>query len=377
MRRALQLARRAQGRTSPNPLVGAVITDDRGQVIAEGYHRRAGQDHAEVVALKKAGAKARGQTLYVTLEPCNHVGRTPACTQAIIAAGIRCVVVAMRDPNPTVTGGGIEALRAAQIAVEVGDGAQAAYELNRPFITWSLQRRPFVTLKAAVSADGKIASAFGESKYLTSPAALRHAHQLRRQHDAILVGVGTVLADNPELTYRGPAPGQSPARVVLDSRGRTPLDARLLCTVDRAPVWIYTTDDAARGWIDAVRQRGAAVIVTPRTDRGVVALDAVLTDLARRQCLSVLVEGGAQVHASFWALNQVDRWVLYVAPKILGGNAPSPVAGEGFHLSQAPQLRLRQLTRVGVDAVLDFDVAQDRALPDHALLSDATCEVGR
>ncbi|MCY0863954.1 MAG: bifunctional diaminohydroxyphosphoribosylaminopyrimidine deaminase/5-amino-6-(5-phosphoribosylamino)uracil reductase RibD, partial [Sulfobacillus sp.] len=213
MKRALQLAKRGRGRTSPNPLVGAVIVDDQGTVIGEGYHRRAGTDHAEVVALKAAGDRARGQTLFVTLEPCNHHGRTPPCTEAIIAAGIRRVVVATRDPNPEVTGHGIERLQAAGIDVEVGDGQAAAEALNRPFMTWSRKHRPYVLLKAAMSLDGKVATAYHESKYLTSGSALAHAHRLRRETDAILVGVGTVLADDPALTDRGPGRRRDPVRV--------------------------------------------------------------------------------------------------------------------------------------------------------------------
>ncbi|AEJ38448.1 riboflavin biosynthesis protein RibD [Sulfobacillus acidophilus TPY] len=353
MKRALQLAKRGRGRTSPNPLVGAVIVDDQGTVIGEGYHRRAGTDHAEVVALKAAGDRARGHTLYVTLEPCNHHGRTPPCTEAIIAAGIRRVVVATRDPNPEVTGHGIERLQAAGIVVEVGDGQAAAEALNRPFMTWSRKHRPYVILKAAMSLDGKVATAYHESKYLTSESALAHAHRLRRETDAILVGVGTVLADDPALTDRGPGRRRDPVRVVLDSHGRTPATARLLTEDSPAPALVFTTDRAPAEWERAIFSAGGEVIRVPANPHGQVDLTAVLTELADRRLLSLLVEGGPTVHWSFIQAGLADSWVGYIAPKILGGeNAPTPVAGPGFHLPEAPGLTITHVWRRFPDVIL-------------------------
>ena len=364
MARALTLARRGMGSASPNPMVGAVIVGDNGRIIAEGYHKAAGTAHAEVAALAKAGENARGQTLYVTLEPCNHHGHTPPCTEAIINAGIRRVVVAVSDPNPWVQGGGIQRLKGAGITVEVGDGLSEAQKLNSAFFTWCREHRPWITLKAAMSLDGKVAAYTGESKYLTSPSALAHAHELRREHDAILVGSATVLADNPRLTYRGKRRGKNPVRIVLDSRGRVPSDALIFDPAADTPTLVFTTEETPMEWERDIFSAGGEVIRVSRDPNGHVALKEVMEHLAERRILSVLVEGGPTIHAAFLAQGLADRWVGYLAPLILGGQeAPSAVGGMGFSLMSAPRFKMEKVARRGPDIIIDARRQTDGASP--------------
>ncbi|PSR21303.1 MAG: bifunctional diaminohydroxyphosphoribosylaminopyrimidine deaminase/5-amino-6-(5-phosphoribosylamino)uracil reductase RibD [Sulfobacillus acidophilus] len=369
MKRALVLARRGLGTTSPNPMVGAVIVDPHGHVVAEGYHKKAGGPHAEVVALGRAGQAARGCTLYVTLEPCNHTGRTPPCTDAIIQSGIRRVIIATADPNPHVPKGGIERLRQSGIEVVVGDGADEARMLNRPFFTWSVVGRPWVTLKIALSLDGKVATTTGESKYLTSAQALQHAHELRRQHDAILVGSGTILTDDPHLTYRGRRQGSDPVRVILDSRGRVSAEAAVFQSESPAPTLVFTREDTSIEWERELFAVGAEVIrLSPGSD-GHLSIPHVLSHLAERRILSVLVEGGPSIHAAFIAHHLADRWVGYLAPVIVGGvGAPSAVAGTGFSLDGAPRLHIETVARHGPDVVIDAQFLWTHAaaaVPSH------------
>ncbi|PSR37838.1 MAG: bifunctional diaminohydroxyphosphoribosylaminopyrimidine deaminase/5-amino-6-(5-phosphoribosylamino)uracil reductase RibD [Sulfobacillus thermosulfidooxidans] len=353
MERALRLARRGRYTTSPNPMVGAVVTDKDGILVGEGYHKRPGGPHAEVGALAQAGSRAQGGTLYVTLEPCNHTGRTPPCTDAIISAGIAHVVIAMKDPNPEVKGGGIERLQASGITVTVGDGEAEAALLNKFFVTWSQQRRPFVTLKAAMSLDGKVATKTGDSKYITHAKALAFTHTLRRQHDAILVGVNTILADDPALTYRGQSPGSDPVRIVLDSHGRTPPDARIFSVSSTAPTLVFTTNQAPEPWQREIFSAGGEVIEVPADPHGTVDLAEVLHECAQRHLLSVLVEGGPTVHAAFIAAGLADEWYSFIGPLIIGGEAPTPVGGPGVSaLSDAWQLRPLSIRRLGPDVLI-------------------------
>lgn len=370
MHRALSLARRGLGTTSPNPMVGAVIVNATGDIVGEGYHKKAGGPHAEVVALRKAGDQARGNILYVTLEPCNHQGRTPACTDAIIQSGITKVVIATRDPNPHVKGGGIEKLMQAGIEVTVGDGKAEADELNRAFNTWSRFHRPLVTLKAAMTLDGKIASVEGESKYLTSTSALHHAHELRRTHDAILVGSNTVIADNPRLTYRGSKKGTNPVRIVLDGRGRIAADALIFDDPTESPTLIFTSPDSSIAWEREIFSAGGEVIRVHRTPSGHLDLKEMLAHLFERHILSLLVEGGPSVHASFLEQHVVDEWVGYVAPLILGGQgAPSPVGGNGFSLPHAHHLTIHRVARRGPDVIIEARYQGQDARDAHS--SDA------
>ncbi len=354
MHRALALARRGLGHASPNPMVGAVLVDEEGRIVAQGYHAQAGRAHAEAVALKKARERARGTTLYVTLEPCNHTGRTPPCTDAIIRAGIRRVVVAMADPNPHVAGGGIDRLKQAGIRVDLGDGAEEALELNRAFVTWSRAHRPWVTLKVAMSLDGKVASVDGQSKYLTSERALQHAHELRRTHDAILVGSGTILADNPRLTFRGTRRGHDPVRVILDGRGRISPNAQVFRQESTVPTLVFTSEAASSDWERSIFSVGGEVVTVATGSDGRLAVGDILEHLADRHILSLLVEGGPTVHASFIQNGLADQWVSYGAPLILGGQAaPGPVAGQGFPLHVAPRLKIQTIRHLGPDIVVE------------------------
>jgi len=330
MARCLELARKAEGRTAPNPIVGCVIADRRGAVIAEGWHAGPGRPHAEAAALAKLRGRARGATLYVNLEPCNHHGRTPPCAPAVRDAGVARVVIGMLDPIPG-HGGGARLLRRAGIAVTTGVLADACAAANRPFVQWAVNGRPWFVLKAAMTLDGKIATVAGESRWITGAAARADGHRLRDRCDAILVGVGTVLADDPQLTVRGVRGGRDPIRVVVDSALRTPPTARLLPGVGGSPARtiIATTeaapDDRARALIAA----GADVWRVAADPSGRVRIEAVADALAANDITSVLVEGGSAVHAACIAAGIADELWLYIAPLVVGGPAPSWVGGAG------------------------------------------------
>ena len=314
MKLALRLAARGAGWVSPNPMVGAVVVKG-GQVVGRGYHRRAGAPHAEVEALRAAGEAARGADLYVTLEPCNHQGRTPPCTQAILAAGVRRVIIATRDPNPQVTGGGAEFLAAQGVDVNVGLLAAEARRLNEAWFHYVNTGRPWVMAKAACSLDGKIATVGGESQWLTGEAARALGHRLRHRVDAIVVGIGTVLADDPQLTTRRPrGRGKDPIRIVLDSRLRLPLTARLLNLDSQAPTWVATTSQAPPETIRALKARGAQVLVLP-ADAGRVSLPALLEELGARQVQSLLVEGGAETLGTFFDQRLVQPVLFFLCPQ--------------------------------------------------------------
>ncbi len=349
MRLALRLAARAAGRTDPNPMVGAVVVR-AGRVAGTGYHRRAGEPHAEVLALRRAGAKARGATLYVSLEPCAHFGRTPPCTEAILRSGVRRVVAATRDPNPLNRGRGLGILRAHGVNATVGILEKEAIALNRVFATRMTSRRPFVTVKIAQSLDGKIATQRGASRWISGPAARQWARRLRAESDAVLVGIETVLKDDPRLTAR-----RNPVRVILDSRLRTPPHARLFAS--KAPVWIAATTSAPRGREARLRRTGARVLRLAPV-RGRVDLRSLLKELHRREISRLLIEGGGEVVASALEAGVVDRVAWVIAPKILGGRrAPTAVGGAGVPLpGQAIQLRNFSVRRLGPDLLVTGDV---------------------
>ena len=348
MQRALDLAERGAGWTSPNPAVGAVVVR-HGQVVGEGYHRRAGEPHAEVHALKQAGDLARGATLYVTLEPCNHYGRTPPCTEAILAAGIRRVVVATADANPVVRGRGLARLMNAGLEVWVGVGRKEARRLNEAFAKYITSGLPWVSLKVAMSLDGRVATRTGGARWITGPAARRLVHQLRHRHDAVLVGAGTVLADDPRLTVRLEQ-GRDPVRLVLDSRLRIPLSSRVINLPSSAPTWIFTTPNHDRDKRRLLEARGAEVIVVPGSGPR-VDIRAMLEIVGQRGITSIMVEGGPTVNAAFLKHNLVDRLYLFLAPKIIGGHeAPGPVGGAGVEeVSSAQRIEGVEVTRVGED----------------------------
>jgi len=365
LRLALELAERGRGRTRPNPMVGAVLVKgDR--VVGRGWHARAGSPHAEVRALRQAGSKARGARLYVNLEPCCHFGRTPPCTDAILAAGVREVIACMSDPDPRVNGRGFASLRKAGVRVTMGELRSEAERLNAPFLRRHRSGLPSVTLKAGMSLDGRIATRAGRSQWITSSSARREARRLRAGHDAVLVGIGTLLADDPRLSApgaNGHARAVDPVRVVLDSRLRTPAASRILTTAG-GPVLLVTRRNAP-----AARrlrlERAGATILEVGSHGGRVDLRAALRALGRRGIASVLIEGGGDVLGAALDQKVGDRLVLYVAPRLLGGTGArpafagrgaAPVAG-GAHLV-APRWR-----RVGSDWVVEARLRHGR--PAH------------
>jgi diaminohydroxyphosphoribosylaminopyrimidine deaminase/5-amino-6-(5-phosphoribosylamino)uracil reductase len=323
MARALALARRGMGETNPNPMVGCVVVKD-GRVVGEAYHRRAGGDHAEVGALRRAGARARGATLYVTLEPCAHQGRTPPCAPLVAASGVRRAVVALRDPNPAVNGAGLAALRGAGIAVAVGVGAAEARALNERFLIAAPLPRPYVLLKAAVTLDGRIATAGRLSRWITSPRQRAAARALRRLHDGVAVGIGTVLADDP-LLLPSPRVSRPFVRVVFDTALRLPVDSRLARSASRSPVWVLTRS-AHAGRRAALERRGVVVVEVAGPGARVPVL-AALRALRRRGLWSLMVEGGSEVLGSFLAARAFDHVVLFRAPLLLGGRGSLPAFG--------------------------------------------------
>ena len=351
MREALRIARNAEGRTSPNPLVGAVIVRD-GSIVAEGWHRKAGTPHAEVHALRMAGDLAKGATLYVTLEPCAHVGRTGPCAVAVRDAGIRRVVVAMSDPNPLVAGKGIQILRDAGVEVTVGVCEAEARQLNEVFLHWITTGQPFVVLKTAMTLDGKIATAAGASKWITGEAARLRVHELRDRYDAILAGIGTALADDPSLTTRLPdRTGKNPVRIIVDSNARLPLTSNVV-TDGQAQTIVAVTEAAPEERVAALRAHGVDVLTCGTGSH--VDLVQLMQELGRREIASVLVEGGGTVNFSLLAAGLVDKVHAFVAPKIVGGRtAKTPVEGEGCaQLADSVQLTRLTAESVGSDVLL-------------------------
>jgi diaminohydroxyphosphoribosylaminopyrimidine deaminase/5-amino-6-(5-phosphoribosylamino)uracil reductase len=336
--RALELARLADYRTSPNPMVGAVILDREGELAGEGYHRMKGSPHAEQEALQQAGTRAQGGTIYVNLEPCTHAHRTPPCTDLVIGAGVKRAVVSMLDPDTRVCGAGVERLKAAGIETIVGVLEQPAQRLNEFYVKQRRTGRPFVAAKFAMSLDGKIATRTGDSRWITGERSRRHAHELRAVYDSILVGVNTVVRDDPDLTTRLPdASARQPLRIVLDSKLRTPPTARVL----GANTLVATTKAGTAGPAETLRFEAA--------DDGRVPLEPLLDELGRRGVLSLLVEGGGETHASFFSAGLVDKVYAYIAPIVIGGrDAQSPVAGAGV-------ADLRDALRLDDTSIQDLD----------------------
>lgn len=349
MREALRIAKNAEGRTSPNPLVGAVVVKD-GKIIAEGWHRQAGTPHAEVHALNMAGELAKGAILYVTLEPCSHFGRTPPCVNKIIESGIKKVVAAMKDPNPKVAGRGFEILKNAGVEVEVGILEAEARRLNEVFLKFITKKLPFVTLKFASSLDGKIATFCGESQWISCEESRKFTHHLRDLNDAILVGIGTVTADNPSLTTRL-VEGKNPVRVIIDSNARTPLDSKVV-TDKSARTIIAVTENAPNERIAELKARGVEIIKAGDGKR--VDLKILMEKLAEREITSILVEGGGTIHFSMLNSGLVDKIYAFIAPKIIGGaKSLTSVEGIGFEkLSDAVELENFTAEKIGTDILL-------------------------
>lgn len=326
MRRALELARGGIGAVNPNPLVGAVIVKE-GRVIGEGFHTRFGAPHAEREALAAATESVAGATMYVTLEPCSHHGKTPPCTEAIIAAGIARVIVGLRDPNPLVAGRGIEQLKQAGIEVEVGVLEKALSHQNRMFLTGMEKKRPRVLMKAAMSLDGKIATRTGSSKWITGPEARAEVHRMRHEWPAILVGIGTVLADDPSLSARSETQAlRQPTRIIVDAMADTPVDARVLDPELGGPTIVAVTDAAPAEKVRAIEKRGARLL-RMKGREGRIDLSDLLHVLYDLGIDGVLVEGGSGMHGAFFDADLVDEVVFFLAPLLIGGREAKPVIG--------------------------------------------------
>ena len=358
MQRALALASRGLGRTAPNPPVGAIFVRG-GRILGEGFHRRAGAPHAEIEALRAAGDRVRGATLYVTLEPCTHHGRTPPCVDALLGLGLRRVVVATADPNRRVRGRGIARLRRAGVEVVVGPGGAEARAVTAGYRSWIVRRRPLVILKLATTLDGRIAAAGGDARWITGRAARRLGHGLRDMVDAVLVGAGTVRADDPRLTCRL-AGGHDPVRVVLASASlRLPASAQLLAR-GGPPTWIVAPRGTPAARVEALRRRGVDVLLLP-AKRGRIGFADVVRMLGARGITALLVEGGGTVAAAALRARMVDRIVLFVAPTILGGDGVPAVGALGIgHVRSAIQLENLATARVGRDLVLEGRVRYPR-----------------
>lgn len=363
MRRALELAVRGEGAVEPNPIVGAVIVDADRNLIAEGYHGAFGGPHAELNALAQAGSRAMGSTLFITLEPCCHVGKTPPCTDALIAAGVKRVVVGTPDPNPKVAGGGIARLRAAGIDVDVGMLEQEARVLIAPFRKWIETGTPYVHAKWAMTLDGKLAARTGSSRWISNEQSRAVVHELRGRMDGILIGRGTAIADDPLLTARPPGP-RTPARIVLDSRARLPIGSQLVRTVDAAPVIVVAHESVAGDDVARLRERGVEVLLLPQaTSKAAVSpgresprpsLELLLKELGRRGFTNVLVEGGADLLGSLFDASLIDEVHVFLGPKLAGGSAAkSPLAGFGISdMSQAPTLESSRIELLGGDVYI-------------------------
>jgi len=358
MRLALRLAQKAKGRTNPNPLVGAVVVKN-GKILGRGYHKAAGLAHAEVVALDKAGKAARGGSLYVSLEPCRHFGRTAPCVDKILACGIKEVVFAMDDPNPLNNGRGSQFLRRHGIKVLSGILEEEARRINRVFIKYITKQLPFVTVKVAQSVDGKIATSSGDSRWITSQSSRRLGHKLRSQADAVLVGVNTVLKDNPLLSCRhcGHLRKKQPKKIIVDSKLRLLPDLKIFSPRSPAPVIIATTKFAPRKKILYFERKARVIVAKDKEKR--VDLRDLFRELARQGIAHILIEGGGELIASALKMRLVDRMIVFVSPKIIGGSeAPTAVEGEGVErIRQAARLKDVKFKRVGPELLIEGEPA--------------------
>lgn len=330
MQRALELARRGLGKVEPNPAVGAVIVDDSGATLGEGWHRSFGGPHAEVDALAVCGTAARGATLFVTLEPCCHFGKTPPCSQAVIAAGIRRVFVATRDPSPLVDGGGIKELHEAGLEVTVGLLEREAQRLIAPFIELTIRHKPWIHAKWAMTLDGKIATRTRRSQWITNELSRATVHRLRGRMDGILIGIGTALSDNPMLNAR-PAGDRIATRIIVDSSAKLPLNSRLVQTVAETPVVVITTPDAPTDHCQALRAAGVDLVAIAADSHGHPDVVLIAKELGKRRMTNVLVEGGSQLLGSFFDARLINEVHSFIAPKLVGGDtALTPIGGVGF-----------------------------------------------
>ena len=354
MRLALNLARKAEGYVSPNPMVGAVVVKS-GKVISGGYHKKAGLPHAEIAALRKAGSKARGADLYVNLEPCCHQGRTPPCTESIIAAGIKKVVMGIRDPNRLVSGKGIRSLRKNGIEVVTGVLKRDCERLNESFLKYIHTGRPWVILKSALSLDGKIATRAGDSQWITGSKAREYVHQLRNKVDAVLIGAGTVRSDDPRLTVRLKQGGiQNPVRVIVVGKHGVPVSARVFSNARKERVIYATFADLSASRKKTLQKMGVEILLMKRK-RGQVHLPQLMDKLGAMGITSVMVEGGSEVSGNVFKEKLIDKVIYFIAPKIIGGKGvPGPVGGKGIEqLKDALQIKNMTFSRLGDDLLVE------------------------
>ncbi|MFI8687435.1 bifunctional diaminohydroxyphosphoribosylaminopyrimidine deaminase/5-amino-6-(5-phosphoribosylamino)uracil reductase RibD [Rossellomorea sp. NPDC077527] len=346
MKLALSMAASTQGQTSPNPMVGAVVVNN-GEIVGMGAHLKAGEGHAEVNALRNAGDKAKGSDVYVTLEPCSHYGKTPPCSQLLISSGVKSVHIATRDPNPLVAGRGIQQLRDAGIDVLVGECEEEARELNKHFFHFIQHGTPYVTLKTAVTLDGKTATASGDSKWITSEESRTDVHYDRHRHDAILVGVNTVIQDNPLLTTRLPQGGKNPIRIILDTYLRTPLHSHVVKD-DESATLIFTGSSVSEEQKQPFLQSGCE-IVTLSEKR--INIHSVLNELGARNIGSLYVEGGSTIHSAFLKESAFQELIMYMSPKLIGGStAFTSFGGEGFPtMAEGLEMEIQSFERIGKD----------------------------
>lgn len=353
MKKALELAEKGAGYTNPNPLVGAIIVKDN-RIIARGYHHYYGGVHAEVDAFNNAKEDVKGATMYVTLEPCSHYGKTPPCANKIVEKGIKTVVVAMKDPNPLVAGKGIDILQQKGIDVIIGVCEAEAKKLNEIFIKFITTKMPFSVIKTAMTLDGKIATFTGDSKWITNADSRQYVHQLRHRMAAIMVGINTVLSDNPRLTTRlEQSEGKDPIRIIVDSKGKIPLDANVFTVDSKGKTIIATTCKANQNKIQAIQAQGAEVIMTPlKNDK--VDLLFLMKALGKKGIDSVLIEGGSTLNAGLLDAGVVDKVITFIAPKIIGGsNAKTPIGGEGKqYMKEALTLHHTEVSRFGEDMMV-------------------------
>ena len=364
MKLALKEARKGVGRTSPNPAVGAVIVKN-GHIVGKGYHKRAGTPHAEIHALNAAGDQAKNSTLYVTLEPCNHTGRTPPCTEAILKSGIRKVVVGMDDPNPGVAGGGCEFLSAHGLKVTSGVLKDACEKINRAFIKHITTGLPWVIIKAGISLDGRIAAHTGESGWITNDLSRQEVHRIRNKTDAVMIGIGTALSDDPSLTTRLPVKkGHDPLRVILDTHLRLYPDAKMLQQSSNAETWVFCGTDPSEPKARALKAAGAQIKKVGLTPEGHVDIKDVLTELGHSGIISVLVEGGSRIHGALLRSGLADQAFFFVAPLFIGCDGVPLVDELGTKtIKTAQRMRMTRSRRFGEDILIEglFDIAHSNA----------------
>lgn len=354
MKIALELAKKGSGYTNPNPLVGAVIVKNN-KIIARGYHACYGKDHAEINAFKNAIENVKGATMYVTLEPCSHYGKTPPCAKAIVKKGIKKVVIAMKDPNPVVSGKGIEILQKNDIEVITGVMEEETIIMNEIFIKYITTKQPYCILKTAMTLDGKIATKTGDSKWITDEISREYVHQLRHRVSGIMVGIGTVLKDNPQLTTRlKEKKGTNPVRIIIDTNAKIPLNSNVMNINDSAKTIIATTKKANKNKLEQIKEKGAKIIITPLKD-GQIDLKYLIIELGKMNIDSILIEGGSTLNYSALKEGIIDKVLTFIAPKIIGGQqAYTPVGGEGIKLlKNCIQLDKLNVTQLKEDILLE------------------------